>query len=310
MKIFYDIEDIQDISYSVITIGNFDGVHLAHQRIIKDVVARAMERGGTSILVTFNPHPLKFLRNVDIKLLQTAKQRLTIMEWLGMNIAIVLTFDEKIANITATDFVEKILIEKLKMKELFIGYNFHFGKNKEGDFNVIRTLAKKHNFIVNVQEPISVKGILCNSTTIRNLLENGDIENATNLLDRYFSIIGIVVSGEKLGSKLGFPTINIEPENDFFPHTGVYLSYVKYNEIFYPSVTNVGFSPTVEKKNITIESYILNFNEKIYGARVSLLFVKKIRDEIKFDSLNQLAEQIARDAEYAKMYFGIIEKKQ
>jgi len=309
MKIFYHIDDVQGITHSMITIGNFDGVHLAHQKIIKDVVSRAKESGGTSILITFHPHPLKYLKNVDIKLLQTTRQKLEIIEWIGIDMMIMLTFDDKLANITALDFVEKILIEKLKMEELFIGYNFHFGKNKEGDINVIRQLAQKHNFIVHVQEPVIIKGILCNSTTVRNLLENGDIENATNLLDRYFSIRGTVVSGEKLGRKLGFPTVNIEPENDFFPHTGVYLTYLNYNGIVYPSVTNVGYSPTVEKKNITIESYILNFNEKIYGKKVSLLFIRKMRDEIKFNSLNQLSEQISRDVEYARLYFGIIEKK-
>ena len=309
MKIIYNIEDAQNLTYSVITIGNFDGVHLAHQKIIKDVVQHARNKGGTSILITFNPHPLKFLRNIDIKFLQTINQRLEVIESLGMDRVVSLSFDEKLANSTAVEFVENILIKKLKMRELFIGFNFHFGKNKEGDINLIHKLALKHNFSVHIQEPIIVNGIVCNSTIIRNFIEQGEMENATSLMDRYFSIIGTVIRGNKLGSKLGFPTINIEPENEFLPHTGVYVTSVSYNQCSYPSVTNVGYSPTVEKNKLTVESYILNFNEELYGERVTLLFIKKIRDEMKFASIEQLIKQIAQDVEYANKYFGMLDEQ-
>lgn len=308
MKIIKSKDKIGKFNYPIITIGNFDGVHLAHQEIIKKAVKRAKEKKGTSIVITFEPHPVKFFKHFNLKLLQTINQRLEIIESLGIDVVIVLDFNENLSNTSAKTFVEEFLIDKIGMKEIFIGYNFHFGKNKEGDIDLIENLSKKHSFEVFIQNPIILDGIVCSSTNIRKFIEAGEIEKANFFLNRNFSISGIVVGGNKLGEKIGFPTINIKSENELLPLDGVYITYVNFKEDSLPSITNIGIKPTFGETMKSIESHILNFNKEIYGEKVNLCFLKRIRSEIKFPSVKELSEQIARDIEIARNYFYKDEK--
>jgi len=305
MLVFYSINEIPEIENSVITIGNFDGLHHAHQKIIKDTVNRAKQILAKSVVITFEPHPLKFFKKTDIKLIQTLSQKLECISLLGVNLILVLKFDKELSEMSAVDFVDKVLIKRLGMKELYIGYNFQFGKAKEGDINMMIKFSNMFNFKVYVQEPIMVDGIICNSTTIRNFIERGDIEVANKLLDRFYSISGVVIKGESIGRVIGYPTINIQTENELLPLEGVYLTYVIYDNKSYPSVTNIGYRPTFKGKNKSIESYIIDFNKELYGEKVQLLFLKRLRDEKKFDSTKELIEQIIKDVKYARHYFNI-----
>ncbi len=305
MLVYNDINNIEELECSVITIGNFDGLHYAHQKIIKDVVAKANGLGCKSILITLEPHPLKYFEKYNIKLLQTVSQKLEIISLLGLNIVILLPFNKELANMSAIAFVEKILIDKLKMKHLFIGYNFQFGKEKKGDISLLLSLSKKYKFNIYIQEPIIVDGYVCNSTTIRNFIERGEIEIANKLLDRYYAIKGRVIKGYQRGQIIGYPTINIQTDNELLPLDGVYITYVLYKNIFYPSVTNIGFKPTFEAENRSIESYIIDFNKNLYDEEVQLHFIKRLRDEKKFDSSEKLIEQIIKDVAYARDYFNL-----
>ncbi|OGF67222.1 MAG: riboflavin biosynthesis protein RibF [Candidatus Fischerbacteria bacterium RBG_13_37_8] len=303
MNVIYSIEDAKDIKETSVTIGNFDGVHVAHQKIIRDVVEKAKEKHYTSVLITFDPHPLKYFQKAQVKLLQTLKQKLEIMAILEIDIIVLLSFDEILANMTASQFVENILVKKFHARELYMGYNFQFGKDKEGDSTLIQKLSKKHNFNFYIQQAVIVDGIVCNSTTIRNFIENGDVDTAMKLLDRHFTISGTVIKGSGLGKLLGYPTINIQTENELLPHDGVYLTYINHNNNFYPSITNIGFRPTFKGKNRTVESFIIDFEKILYDEQIHLLFIKKIRNEIQFSSSLELAEQITKDVEYARNYF-------
>lgn len=305
MLVLNDINKIKGIESSVATIGNFDGLHYAHQTIIKDVVEKARQLSVQSILITFEPHPIQYLKKANIKLLQTLSQKLELIKSLGVSITIILGFNQELANMSAEDFVKNILIEKLRVKHLFIGYNFQFGKGKEGDINVIKKLSNKYNFNVHVQEPVIIGGIICNSTTVRSFIESGDVETAKSLLDRYYTIEGKVVKGERIGQVIGYPTINIMTSNELLPLDGVYLTYLQYNDVLYPSLTNIGFKPTFGGRGKTIESYIIDFNKSLYDERVQLCFVKRIRDEKKFDSPKKLVEQIIKDVNYARHYFDL-----
>ncbi len=304
MKIIKKIQDIGKLKYPIITIGNFDGVHLAHQEIIRKIVKRAKEKNGTSIIITFEPHPVKFFKKSSLKLLQTINQRLEIIDSLGVDIGIILEFNEDLSKTSAEAFVKDFLLNQLGMKEIFIGYNFHFGKNKQGDISLIKELGSKYRFEVFVQNAIVLDGIICSSTNIRGFIERGEIEKANLLLNRNFSISGVVREGDMLGRRIGYPTINIYTENELLPSNGVYITYVNYKGKLLPSITNVGVKPTFDGTEKGIETHILNFNKDIYGEKVDLFFIKKIRDEKKFPSQKELSEQIFKDVEIAKDFFN------
>lgn len=305
MLVLNEIDKIKGIESSVATIGNFDGLHYAHQTIIKEVIKKARQLLIQSILITFEPHPIKYFKKTDIKLLQTLSQKLELIKSLGINITVILEFNQELANMSAEDFVKNLLIERLKVKHLFIGYNFQFGKGKKGDINVVKRLSNKYKFNVYIQEPVIIGGIICNSTTIRSFIQRGDVETAKNLLDRYYKIEGKVVKGERIGQVIGYPTINIVTSNELLPSNGVYLTYVVYNDVLYPSITNIGFKPTFGGRNKTIETYIIDFNKSLYNEQLQLCFVKRIRDEKKFDSPKELVQQIIKDVNYARYYFDL-----
>ena len=292
---------------AVISIGNFDGVHIGHQKVISHAVARAKEIDAPSTLMTFNPHPITLLRPAEApKLLTTINQRLELLRHTGVDSVAVVPFTHYVSRMSAQTFIEKILVERFHAREVFVGANFRFGENREGDVELLAAQGRRFGFTAQTWPTVEDSGTLVSSTRIRDAVEGGQVEDAARLLGRTFFGDGKVLLGKKLGRKLGFPTLNVEIENEQIPAEGVYLTAVhipSFQRIF-PSVTNIGIRPTVyENSIVTIESHLLDFTADVYKERVRLYFLKRVRDEQIFDSTLKLVAQVRRDVESARLFF-------
>lgn len=290
---------------TIVTIGNFDGVHLGHQKILLFLVDQAKKRDLYSLVLTFSPHPEEILSKGRIVLIQTLAQRLKTIEKFGVHGVLVTPFDEQFSNLSSEEFIQKILLDSLRAKEIVIGDNFRFGKNREGDINALQALASRLGFEAHKIPSVIEGGKIVSSSLIRRSLIEGEIEEANTLLGRCYEIKGNVIKGKARGKALGFPTANIEAKNDIIP-LGVYISQVRINSETLPAITNAGLRPTFDKEEMQIESYIINFNRNLYGEEIDIIFIKKIRDEMKFKSPEELSLQISRDLEQAKTYFKLI----
>ncbi len=288
---------------SVCALGFFDGVHEAHRQILLKCVAYAKEHSLKSIALTFEKSPAEYFGK-KIEYLTSLDHKKEIMYSLGIDEVVALSCNEDILFMTASDFVEKILVEKLNAKILVCGFNYTFGKNAEGNTILLSRLAEKHNIRVIVTDCMSDCGITVSSTEIRNLLSKGDIENANKLLSRPFEVRGTVSDGKRLGRRIGFPTANIYPENlPSLPH-GVYATKTSVNGNEYISVTNVGINPTVNDNSLRIETHIVNFTEDIYNLPIKIKFFTFLRPEKKFLSIDALKAQISIDKENAISFFS------
>jgi len=290
---------------TIVTIGNFDGVHLGHQKILLFLVDQAKKRNLYSLVLTFSPHPEEILSKGKIVMIQTLTQRLKTIEKFGVHGVLVTPFDEQFSNLSSEEFIQKTLLNSLKAKEIVIGDNFRFGKNREGDINALQALASRLGFEAHKIPSVIEGGKIVSSSLIRRSLLEGEIEEANTLLGRYYEIRGNVIKGKARGKVLGFPTANIEAKNDIIP-LGVYISQVRINSETLPAITNAGLRPTFDKEEMQIESYIINFNRNLYGEEINIIFIKKIRDEMKFKSPEELSLQISKDLEQAKTYFKLI----
>jgi len=290
---------------TIVTIGNFDGVHLGHQKILLFLVDQAKKRNLYSLVLTFSPHPEEILSKGKIVMIQTLTQRLKTIEKFGVHGVLVTPFDEQFSNLSSEEFIQKILLNSLKAKEIVIGDNFRFGKNREGGINALQALAPRLGFEAHKIPSVIEGGKIVSSSLIRRSLLEGEIEEANTLLGRYYEIKGNVIKGKARGKVLGFPTANIEAKNDIIP-LGVYISQVRINSETLPAITNAGLRPTFDKEEMQIESYIINFNRNLYGEEIDIIFINKIRDEMKFKSPEELSLQISKDLEQAKTYFKLI----
>lgn len=286
----------------VVAIGNFDGIHLGHQKILQNLVREARKHSLFSLVLTFSPHPGKVLGSGKVKMLQTLDQRLSEIDKYGVQYAVILPFNQKFANITAEKFVRTIVIQKLKAKEVIVGENFRFGQNREGDISKLKALAAEFNLKVQSIPPVAKENHVVSSSLIRKFLEQGNPEKANDLIGRPYEIEGTVIKGKSRGKHLGFPTANIYPLNEIIP-TGVFISEVGIRSKLWPAVTHVGSKPTFNDKDIHIESYIMDFENDLYGERIRILFLRKIRDEKKFETPEALSLQIKKDLESAKKFF-------
>lgn len=308
MQVIYGLEQFPSLlKNTIVTIGNFDGIHLGHQKILQFLVNKARKQNLSSVVLTFSPHPEKILRKAKLKMIYTLDQRIETIKKYGIQYVLVTPFDKQFSNLSSCDFIQKILVNTLRAKEVIIGENFHFGKNREGDISTIRTLGSRFGLQVHNIPSVMKEGKIVSSSLIRKLLLGGKIEEANRLLGGFFEIRGKVIKGEDRGKSLGFPTANIESENELIP-LGIFISEVKINSKTFPSVTNVGFRPTFGQEVMQIESYIINFNRNLYGKEMTIRFIKKIRDEIKFKKFKDLSLQLAKDIEQAKTYFKIKSK--
>lgn len=286
----------------VIAIGNFDGIHLGHQKIIQILVREAKKHDLVSLLLTFSPHPEKVLGIRGVKMLQTLDQRLGEIDKFGLQYVVVLPFDQKFAHTPAVKFIRTVVLQKLKAKKVIVGENFKFGQNREGDISKLRALAAEYHFKVQSIPPVVKQGNVVSSSLIRELLQQGMPEKANILIGRPYEIEGTVIKGKSRGKHLGFPTANVYPLNEIIPK-GVFISEVGIKKKLLPAVTHVGSKPTFNDKDRHIESYIIDFKNNLYGERIRILFLRKIRDEKKFDSPEALSFQIKKDLESARRYF-------
>ena len=301
MKIINGIDNIpKPFKNAVITIGNFDGVHLGHQALLNKTVQKAKEFNGTAIAMTFEPHPNKILiPNKKLPLITVFKQKISLIKKAGIDILICIPFSKKFANIDPKIFIEKILINKIGIKAIIAGDDYNFGKNRKGNIELLRKYTKQFNYEVitldMVDIPNATKGRI-SSTKIRELVLNGKLEDAKNLLGRFYQIKGEVVKGRNRGGKLlGFPTANINLYDELCPKIGVYAVIIKFCNKLYKGVANIGYSPTFDDHQLTIEVHILDFNKDIYKEKIKINFIKRLRDEKKFSSIDELSEQIKND---------------
>lgn len=283
----------------MVTTGTFDGVHLGHLQIINRLIEVAERTEGETVLLTFSPHPRRVLfpNDKSLKLLNTEEEKIALLKKAGIENLIIYPFTKEFSELSSSDFIKSILVEKIKTKKLVIGYDHHFGKNREGNFENLKKHGPEYGFEV---EEIPVKDIdevNVSSSKIRAGLMNGDIETANKYLGYEYSLRGKVVKGKQLGKELGYPTANIEvnDDNKLIPKTGIYAVRVKYKNQDLSGMMSIGFNPTVGGEKQTIEVNIFDFNKDIYGEELTVSFVGKLREEEKFDSLDALKLQMKND---------------
>ncbi|PKR81381.1 riboflavin biosynthesis protein RibF [Brumimicrobium salinarum] len=301
VKVFQGFKEIAKIPHPVLTIGTFDGVHLGHQKIIKQLNEVAKENNGESVLFTFYPHPrmVLFPESHGLKLIQTQVEKLNKLERMGLKNIIVYPFTQSFSRLTALEFVRDFLVNQLKVKTIVIGYDHQFGKNREGSIDLLKELAPIYDFNVIEIGAKDINEVNVSSTKIRTALKNGDVALANSYLGECFEINGTVVHGQKLGTQLGYPTANIDLNDELklIPKNGVYATRViRENDAEYFGLVSIGERPTVDDSGrVTIEVFLLDFNDNLYGEHLCLKMLKRIRDEKKFDDLEALIKEMNND---------------
>lgn len=296
--ITHDIQELEKtISASCLTIGNFDGVHVGHQQLIAKVCKRAKLKGLTSIVVTFDPHPLRVLVSKKTPPFITLNdQKLKLIQETGVDYTLCMPFTRKLAGLEPENFVQNCLVKNLKIKELIIGYDYAFGKGRRGNFALLKQLGEKYGFSVDQFPPVMLDGAIVSSTRIRDMVEEGRVWEARPLLGRFYRVEGKVISGKKRGGPLlGFPTANILLKDELFPQTGVYAVWAEIKDKVLPAVANIGYNPTFGNDYLSVEVHIFDFKENIYDQPVGVHFVQRLRSEIKFSGIDELKAQIEKD---------------
>ncbi len=289
----------------VVTIGNFDGVHLGHQRIITQLLKVATETGLPAVVVTFEPHPQEFFLPEDAPArLMRLREKTEYMDKLGVDRILCLYFDQRLASLSAKDFVEEILIEKLDVRHLIIGEDFRFGRDRRGDVAMLKEYGRKHLFEIEIAATCEHGQRRISSSWVREVLAAGDMETASELLGRPYSMSGRVVHGDKRGRDLGYPTLNINLHRRVSPVTGIFVSVVYgLQEEGLPSVTSIGTRPVFSGENLLLETHILDYDRNIYGSYVTVALLQKLRPEEMFESIEALRRQMENDIVDAKNYF-------
>ncbi len=299
--------DAGELPHPVLTIGNFDGVHLGHQRILQSVAERARVLEGTSVVMTFDPHPARVLAPERApSRLTTDEQKLALLEAAGVDFVLVVPFTPEFSQLSPRRFVEELIHQKLRAKLVCIGANFRFGHGQAGDARFLAALGKEFDFEVQVVEPVVVDGQVASSSAVRSRVRDGDVRAAARLLGRPFSLTGGVRKGEGRGRQLGFPTLNFLPEQECLPAHGVYVTETRVGGHSCASVTNVGVRPTFDGSTLVVESHLLTRSDE--PARLEVRFHERLREERKFPSLRALQSQIAQDVEQARQFF--VQKEQ
>jgi riboflavin kinase/FMN adenylyltransferase len=302
LKIWDDISNF-DAKNPVITIGSFDGVHLGHQQVLKQLNAAANRMNGESVVFTFSPHPVKVLApNKEFVLLNTLEERIELFRKAEVDHLVLFPFTLEFSQLTYAEFVKTILVNKLHMNTLLIGYDNTIGKNKEGDYKQVLKLSKELNYKVFKQDEIRFDEHKLSSTYIRELLTQGKLLDASKLLGYAYMLSGTVVHGQQIGNKLGFPTANVLPaDNKFIPGMGVYAVMVEFNNFTYKGMMNIGVRPTIDDyaKKPIIEAHLFDFHENLYGEFIKINIIRKLRNEYKFESVEALRAQLKKDKLFA-----------
>lgn len=303
MKIYTSISEIsQKYPNACVTIGNFDGVHLGHQQLFATVVRKARAEHGTSIAITFDPHPLQVLLPGGIKLISTCEQKIELIEMAGIDILLIVPFTRAFATTSADEFVSSLLVGRLGVKELVVGYDYAFGKGRSGNIDFLKKQGEIHGFPVTVVNAFYVDGQLVSSTRIRELVREGEMLAAKELLGRFYQIRGTVQIGKQRGGPvIGFPTANLQfDEEDLVPKHGVYVTQVICDGKSYGGILNIGYNPTFGEEKLVAETHIFDFSEDIYGKPIKVNLLKFLRSERKFSGPKELTEQIVKDVATAR----------
>lgn len=301
MKIIHGSENFDaSLSSPVLTIGNFDGVHLGHQAIFEQIVKRAKKIGGASVVYTFDPHPAKLVApDVGLKLLQTTEQKISAISKCGVDVCIIEPFTKEFAHLEPQVFFNNIIFKRINPRRVVVGYDLTFGRHRQGTISLLRELCSRHEIVVDVVSEILLDETIISSTQIRNFIGTGHVDIAMQMLSRPFVVAGEVIHGRGLGNKLGFHTANLKVENEIVPKVGVYIT----KTLSHRSVTNIGFNPTFGGTEKTFETHILGFSKDIYGKKIDVEFFKRLRDERTFETPEALAKQIDKDIREANKYF-------
>ena len=297
-----ELKNITRDPNTVVTVGTFDGVHQGHRALMETVVSKAKARNARSVVVTFDPHPREIISpgKEGIKLLTTLKERAEILSDLGIDILLVIPFDRDFSLLSSEEFVRDIIYDKVGVSEFVIGYDHHFGRDREGTIETIEKLGGELDFDSYVVSKQEMGEVTISSTVIRNTLaEEGDVKQAAEYLNRMYLLNGIVIHGDERGRTIGYPTANLKPEheNKVIPENGVYAVKVRVGNDWYGGMMNIGIRPTFGELTRTLEVNIFEFDQEIYGDTIQVRFVDRIRDEVKFDGVKELKAQLAMDKE-------------
>ena len=307
MKIFRNIIEARNIPNAVVTIGTFDGVHLGHQAIFNKMKALAQSVGGQTVVVTFSPHPRQVL-NIDssnLRFITTPEDKLRKFEEFGIDNVLIINFTKEFSRTPSEVFIKDYIIDHLKPAYIVVGYDHHFGKNRMGDFDLLSDLKKKYGFKVERIVAQDVEHIAISSTKIRNALAQGNVKSANRLLGYPYAVTAEVVRGNEIGRTIGFPTANLELPREYmmFGRGGVFACLVDYNGVTYKAMANIGHRPTIGDRaegDMLIEVNLFDFDGDLYGKQITVRFIDRIRDEVKFEGLSELKAQLERDREKAK----------
>lgn len=289
---------------AVISVGNFDGLHLGHQKILRQVIEFARSQQSIAGVITFDPHPLKVLRPGQAPpLVETLSQRIERFSAMGLEAALVLRFDRALAALSPEEFVRGVLVEELKTEAVLVGQNFRFGHRQQGNVDTLTELGRRFDFSVHIVEPVAIDGEYVSSTAVRNAVTEGRVAHAARLLGRPFALTGEIVKGAGRGSTVLFPTLNLAPEQELLPKVGVYVTETRVEGRLYRSATNVGFRPTFDGTLLGVESHLFDFSHELTKGRLEVRFWERLRDEKKFSGPAELRTQIAVDLRETRDYF-------
>ena len=302
MQVFQGIEAVEHkLKNPAITIGNFDGVHKGHQALFQRVKQLAEELNGQSAVVTFDPHPLEVLFPEKAPSFITShRQKLDIIASCGIDATVVIPFDHKLSQMSAREFVEIVLVEKIGARAIVVGHDYRFGHSREGDIAFLKRLGEQYGFKVETVTGVRVNDTVVSSTAIRQMIESGKIKDANKLLGRFFEVSGTVIPGRKRGVSLGFPTANIRMPAIMSPRTGVYVVEAEVDGKTYGGAANLGYNPTFGDTDLSLEVHLFDFDQDIYGKLITVRFIDRLRDELRFSSPDELSAQIAKDVDTAK----------
>ena len=293
-----------------VTVGNFDGVHLGHQKILRAVVDKAQSCRLKSAVITFDPHPAKVLKpDVAPTMLETIEQRCQHFAELGVEAVLILKFDLSLAAVSAEDFVKRYLVDTLRAREIFVGANFRFGQKQRGNVTMLQTLGAQDGFEVNIVEPKTLDGEIVSSSNIRKALHEGQVGEAERMLGRPFALAGEIVSGTGMGRKLIVPTLNLKTPQETLPKNGVYVTATAVDGASYGSVTNIGVRPTFDGRKLAIESYLFGFSDFVTSGPLEVKFLARLRDEQKFAGPEALKTQVLQDIERAQTLYSELQAK-
>ena len=306
MEIFNNIKEINSTNKTIVALGFFDGVHKGHRELISRCISDAKSTGSKSAVFTFKENPKNVMAGKNIiKRLRTSDEKSKILSDLNVDILFNLSFEDGFHEMSPDDFAKNLISSNFNASCVYCGYNFRFGKNASGNTKTLFSLGEKYGFEVKVIEPIEYESLPVSSSRIRELIIAGDIENANNMLELNYKLSGLIIDGHKLGRSIGFPTINIMPNDEMtIPAFGVYITYATIEGVKYPSVTNIGIKPTVGGNTLLIESHIIDFQKDVYGKLADIEFLKMLRPEQKFENFDALKDQISKDKEAAVTYFA------